>query len=84
LQFLESEDKELIIELTVDSLRTFINKKNKSILLENPIFMDQVKNLYECSGNAVKGVIEDLLKKWKLLYKKELFKNIRESILGLC
>lgn len=62
LQFLESEDKELI-ELTVDSLRSFINQKNKSILLENPIFMDQINNLYECSGIAVKGIIEDLLKK---------------------
>lgn len=65
LLFLESEDKELI-ELTVDSLRTFINQKNKSILLENPIFMDQIKSLYECSGVAVKGIIEDLLKKMEI------------------
>lgn len=65
LQFLESEDKELI-ELTVDSLRTFINQKNKSILLENSIYMDQIKNLYKCSGIAVKGIIEDLLKKMEI------------------
>jgi hypothetical protein len=25
--------------------------------------MDQINNLYECSGIAVKGIIEDLLKK---------------------
>ena len=57
-----NEDEELL-EIVIDTLRSFTSTVNKKIIIENPFIIVRVKELLPISGVAVKKILEDFLEK---------------------
>jgi len=62
IKMTDTTDKELF-EICVDSLRGFINDDNKQILLKNSKLNERITMLKDSSGDAVKMMFSDYLRK---------------------
>lgn len=64
LALANTEDEELF-EMSVDSLREFINEKNLNLIKEEKILVDKVEKLVETAGVATKRILDEFLIKIK-------------------
>lgn len=62
LELLDTEDDELF-EISLDSLRSFINKETIEFLIKNPAVICRIKKLYYNSGRPTQIILKDLIKK---------------------
>lgn len=62
LELLDTEDDELF-EISLDSLRSFINKETTEFLIKNPAVICRIKKLYYNSGRPTQIILKDLIKK---------------------
>ena len=61
LKLLDTEDDELFV-MSLDSLRSFINKETTEFLINNPAVICRIKKLYYNSGRPIQIVLKDLIK----------------------
>lgn len=62
VELLHTEDDELL-EISLDSLRSFINKETTEFLINNPEMICKIKKLYYNSGRPTQIILKDLIKK---------------------
>ena len=62
LELIDTEDDELL-EISLDSLRSFINKETTGSLIDDPAVICKIKRLYHNSGRPTQVMLEDLIKK---------------------
>lgn len=59
---IDTDDEELI-ELCVDSLRSFVNEDNKQLILNNTGLIENIRKKVNNSGNATRAVFADFLQR---------------------
>lgn len=62
LELIDTRDEELL-EITLDSLRDFINKETADFFINNSDIIRRIKELYYNSGKPTQVIIVDLLNK---------------------
>ncbi len=62
LELLDTEDEELF-EISLDSLRSFINKETVEFLINNPAAICKIKELYYNSDGPTQIMLKDLIGK---------------------
>jgi len=62
IELLDTEDEELF-ELSVDSMRTFINANTKSEILQKSTIITRIKERLPSVGKPIKIILEDFLTK---------------------
>ena len=62
LELIDTEDDELL-EISLDSLRSFINKETIGSLINDPAVICKIKKLYHDPGRPTQIMLEDLIKK---------------------
>lgn len=62
LELVDTKDEELL-EITLDSLRTFINKETAIFFLNHPEIIRRIKELYCNSGKPTQIILVDLFNK---------------------
>lgn len=60
-------DDEELFEMCIDALRAFDNELGHSFIKNNPQIIMEVKKRMGLTGNAMKRVLEDFLRKFKIL-----------------
>lgn len=60
LELLDTEDEELF-EISLDSLRSFINKETVEFLINNPTVICKIKKLYYNSDRPTQIILKDLI-----------------------
>lgn len=59
---IDTDDEELI-ELCVDSLRSFVNEDNKQLILNNTGLIENIRKKVNDSGHATRAVFADFLQR---------------------